>query len=332
MVVNLLSPSTKNQQGTSENLKSLEAMCNHCTPITPIQCISMCRFYKLKNELRHLRNIMDNPNYTTDFFNVLKNPTRFHVFQVIANGKCTLTKIQQELKNGDNQHSKYSIITDYIQPLITLGLVTESVGKYTATIFGTSVHGLLDGFDEFIQKLPAKSECYEEALLQHLLSGAKTSQEIHQVISPIIASRTLNRLAASKLINLPVDRNHIFFYKSKRAVTLEKLTDSEMKVYQAIPDEGIATDKLAKLVGCSQRRIYSHIRHLKGKKLVFTRNIPLTYNLTNDGQKLAVILQNLSKKVEETWGYIEYVIQPSNRVYSIPFSELEMKVKKIGRC
>ncbi|MCL2642211.1 MAG: hypothetical protein FWD52_01655 [Candidatus Bathyarchaeota archaeon] len=315
MVVNLLSSKSKGRQGTSENLKDLEDMCKHCIPITPIQCISLCRFYKLKNELRSLRNIMDNPVYTTDFFNVLKNKTRFHVFQMILNGKCTLAKIQQELKNIKCSHSQYSISDDYIQPLITIGLVTESLGKYHATLFGICINDLLDGFDEFVQKLPSQSECYEETLLQLLLSGPKSRQEIQQVISPIIASRILKRLANSNLINLPVDRNYIFFHKSKRNPALEKLTATELNVYQTIPDEGIGVDKLAKLVNLSQRRTYNHIRHLKGKKLVFTRNIPITYSLTPDGQKLAIILQNLLQKINETWGFTECTIPPTQRSY-----------------
>jgi predicted transcriptional regulator len=316
MVVNLLSPKTHSRQGTSENLKNLEDMCKNCTPITPIQCLSLCRFYKLKNELRNLHNIMDNPAYTTDFFNVLKNPTRFRVFQMIINGKGSLAKIQQELKNFNVSHSQYSISDDYIQPLITMGLVTESLGKYNATLFGICINDLLDGFDVFIQKLPSQSECYEETLLQLLLSGSKSRQEIQRVISPIIASRILKRLANSNLINLPSDRNYIFFHKSKRDPALEKLTESEIKVYQAISNDGIGVDKLAKIVGLSQRRIYNHIRHLKGKKLVFTRNIPITYSLTCDGQKLAIILQNMLQKIDETWYFTENMIQPTQKTYA----------------
>jgi hypothetical protein len=259
---------------------------------------------------------MDNPNYTTDFFNSLKNQTRFQVFKIIVNGKCTLAKIQQELKNVNTPHSRQTISDDYIQPLITIGLVTESLGKYSATLFGVGVYDLLDGFAEFIKKLPPQSECYEESILQMLLSGPKNRQEIQQVISPMIASRILKRLAVADLINLPTDRNYIFFHKSKRNHKLEKLTVAEMKIYQAIPAEGVGVDKLAKLVGLSQRRTYIHIRHLKGKKLVFTRKIPLTYNLTINGQKLAGILQKLSLKVEETWNSTEGIMQSAEKTCS----------------
>jgi DNA-binding MarR family transcriptional regulator len=189
-------------------------------------------------------------------------------------------------------------------------LITELTGKYNATLFGTCIHDNLDNFDAFNQKLPPQSECHEETLLQTLLLEPKTFEGIKQAISPMIAPRTIKRLIIAGLINIPTSRNYIFFHKSKRDPTLEKLSPSEMKVYMSIPCEGIAADKLAKLAGLSQRRIYAHIRRLKGKKLVFTKKIPLTYSLTDSGQKLANILQNLSQKVEETWDFTKYIAQP----------------------
>jgi predicted transcriptional regulator len=245
----------------------------------------------------------------TDFFNVLKNPLRLRIFQIIVNSSCTLAKIHQELKNSNIKQSLHTINEEHIRPLITIGLITELTGKYSTTLFGTCIHKNLYSFDVFIQKLPPQSECYEETLIQLLLLGPKTCEEIKQVLSPTTVSRTINRLATTGLISIPANRNYIFFHKSKRDPTLEKLTDSEKKVYQAIPYEGIAADKLAKLLGLSQRRIYVHMRHLKGKKLVFTKKIPITYSLTNSGQKLAVILQNISQNVEETWHYTKYMTQ-----------------------
>ena len=310
MVTSLLATKPQSSSGVFGNFKNLEDMCNHCTPITPIQCISLCRLYRLKNELRNLRNILNNPNYTTDFFNVIKNQTRLHIFKIIINSRCTLAKIQQELKKISIKQSLTSIKEEHIQPLITLGLITELTGKYTPTLFGTCIHDNLDNFDDFLQKLPSQSECHEETLIQLLLLGPKTCEEIKQVISPAIAARAIKRLTTTGLINIPANRNYIFFHKSKRDPTLEKLTHSKMKIYTSIPCEGISANKLAKLAGLSQRRTYAHVRHLKGKKLVFTKKIPLTYSLTPSGQKLATILQNLSQKIDETWNFTEYIAQP----------------------
>ncbi len=43
-------------------LKTLDSECRNCAPITPLECINRCQVYKLKNELRKLREAMDNPN------------------------------------------------------------------------------------------------------------------------------------------------------------------------------------------------------------------------------------------------------------------------------
>ncbi len=312
----LLPPKTQNSQGSFETLKSLETMCKNCTPITPVQCISLCRFYKLKNELRNLRVLMSNPNYTTELFNTIKNKTRLQIFQEITNGRCTLEKIQQDLKKAGSQQSQNTIHDEYVQPLISVGLVKESLGKYGTTTFGVRVSELLESFAEFADKLPPQSESHEEDLLQFLLSGPKTCEEIKQIISPTIASRILKRLSDTGLVNLPEERSYIFFHRSKRDPSLERLTPAAQKVYESIPEEGIAADKLAKLAGLSQRRVYKHIRHLKGKKLVFVRKVPRTYSLTDNGQKLATTLQDLTRKVEETWGFTEHVIEPAQKAYS----------------
>lgn len=312
----LLPPKTQNSQASFETLKTLEDMCKHCTPITPVQCISLCRFYKLKNELRNLRVLMSNPNYTINLLNTVKNRTRLQIFKEITNGRCTLEKIQQDLKKTGIQQSQNTINEEYIQPLIAVGLVSESLGKYGSTTFGVRVNEMLESFAEYADKLPPQSESHEEDLLQFLLSGPKTCEEIKQIISPTIASRILKRLSDTGLVTLPSERSYIFFHRSKRDPSLEQLTPAAQKVYESIPEEGIAADKLAKLAGLSQRRTYKHIRHLKGKKLVFVRNVPRTYNLTADGQKIATILQNLTRKIEETWGFTEHVTEPAQRGFS----------------
>ena len=71
-------------------LKSLEAECRNCSPITPFECINRCQVYKLKNELRHLRETMSNPNYLKELFNALKNKTRLHILQEIVNRRLSL--------------------------------------------------------------------------------------------------------------------------------------------------------------------------------------------------------------------------------------------------
>jgi len=292
-------------------LKLLSAECRNCAPISPLQCINRCQVYKLKNELRKLRETMDNPNYIKELFNVLKNETRIHILQAIANGRYSISQLQQILKKTGDSYYPQKLSGKYLCPLISVGLATEARDEYYATTFGGRLTELLGVFPEFVEKLPAHSECYEETLLQCLLSGPKTFEEIDTLISPKIASRILKRLRQTGLIKTPSERDYVFFFKSKRDPTKETLTTTEKKIYGTITAEGISAGKLAKETLLSLRRVYECLRGLKGKKLVFSRRTPKVYALTCRGKKLALVLQELQQIVEDTWKSSKQVMQDS---------------------
>lgn len=293
-------------------LKSLDAECRNCAPITPLQCITRCQVYKLKNELRKLSETMDTPNYIKELFNVLKNETRLHILKSIVNGRYSVSQLQQELKKTGHSHSQDTINEEYLQPLMAVGLATESRDEYYATTFGGRLTHLLGAFPEFAEMLPAHSECYEETLLRALLSGPKTFEDIKSLISSKIASRSLKRLRSAGLIETPEERDYIFFFKSKRNPSKETFTDTERKIYDTIADEGISAGKLAKETGLSMRRTYKYLRGLKGKKLVFIRRTPKAYDLTCKGEMLASVLQELQQIVDETWSSSQLVINSND--------------------
>jgi len=307
---NVLIPTrkTENKRDVVGMLKTLDSECINCAPISPLQCINRCQVYKLKNELRKLRETMDNPNYVKELFNVLKNETRFHILQAIVNGRYSVSQLQQELKTTGHSHSQDTISEEYLGPLMAVGLAAEVRDEYYATSFGGRLTELLGVFPEFVEVLPAHSECYEEMLLQSLLDGPKTFEEIETFISPKIASRILKRLRSVGLIETPTERDYIFFFKSKRDITKESLTEKERKIYETIADEGIPAGKLSKETGLSMRRTYKYLRGLKGKKLVFIRKTPKAYCLTYKGEMLASMLKGLQQIVEETWSSSEQVM------------------------
>jgi DNA-binding HxlR family transcriptional regulator len=289
-------------------LSSLDAECRNCAPTSPLECITRCQVYKLKNELRTLRETMDNPNYIKELFNVLKNQTRLHILNAIVNGRYSVSQIQQELKKTGRSHSQDTINEEYLQPLMAVGLATESRDEYYATTFGGRLTETLEAFPQFAEMLPAHSECYEETLLRALLEGPKTFEEIESLISSKIASRILKRLRSAGLIETPEDRDYIFFFKSKRNPEKEAFTKTERNVYDKIIAEGISAGKLAKETGLSMRRTYKYLRGLKGKKLVFIRKTPKAYSLTSKGETLASVLTELQQIVDDTWSSSQQVI------------------------
>ena len=303
---------SENNQDVSEMLKSLDAECRNCAPTSPLECITRCQVYKLKNELRKLRETMDNPNYIKELFNVLKNQTRLHILKAIVNGRYSVSQLQQELKKTGHSHSQDTINEEYLQPLMAVGLATESRDEYYATTFGGRLTNTLGSIPEFAEMLPAHSECYEENLLRALLSGPKTFEEIETLVSSKIASRILKRLRSVGLIESPEDRDYIFFFKSKRDPNKETFVDTERKVYDSILAEGISAGRLGKETGLSMRRTYKYLRGLKGKKLVFVRKTPKAYGLTCKGELLASVLRELQQIVDETWSFSQQVINSND--------------------
>jgi DNA-binding HxlR family transcriptional regulator len=301
----------ENNQDLSGMLKSLEVECRSCAPTSPLECITRCQVYKLKNELRNLRETMDNPNYTKELFNVLKNESRFHLLIAIANGRCTISQLCKVLKRTGYNYSQQNLSQDYLLPLIRAGLATEVRDEYCATMFGGRLTELLKNCPEFVQLLPAKSECYEETLLQSLLSGPKTFDDIETRIPQKSISRTLKRLRSVGLVETPIQRDYIFFFKTKRDPEIENLRASERKIYQYLTDDGVPAGKLSKDAGLSMRRTYKCLRALKGKKLIFFRRSPKLYALTCKGEKLALVLQELEIVVEDTWNSSKQVVQES---------------------
>ncbi|NLF87954.1 hypothetical protein GX563_03935 [Candidatus Bathyarchaeota archaeon] len=294
-------------------LKTLDAECRNCAPTSPLECINRCQVYKLKNELRTLRERMDNPNYVKELFNVLKNETRLHILKAIAEGRYSVSQLQKELKSNGHAHSQETLSEEYLKPLLEVGLASESRDEYYATNFGGRLTKILVVFPEFAEVLPAHSECYEEELIQALLDGPKTFEAIEAVVSPKIASRILKRLKEADLIETPDERDYIFFFKSKRDPSKESFTETERKLYDSIPEDGISAGKLSKLAGLSMRRTYKYLRGLKGKKLVFIRRTPKVYGLTSKGEMLASVLDGLHEVIEETWSSSRQVFHASTK-------------------
>ena len=108
-------------QGIAEILITLDNRCKSCKPVTPLECITSCNVWKLRNELRRLSETMENPNFMKDLLNVLKNDTRLHILQAIVKGRYSIGKLQQELKKNGYLHSQDTLAEEYVQPLLNVG-------------------------------------------------------------------------------------------------------------------------------------------------------------------------------------------------------------------
>ncbi len=295
-------------------LRILDEECRKCTPITPLECISRCKTWKLKNELRRLHKTMENPDFMKDLMNVLKNFTRLHILMMITKSHYSVRKLQQELRKAGHSHSQDTIVEEYLRPLLEVGLAIEAQDQYYATTFGGRLTELIEGSANIVNFLPAHSECNEETVLKALLSGPKTFEDMNELVSKKIVSRILRRLKTVDLVETPRERDYIFFFRSKRNPAKETFSSTESQVYNDVPDEGISAQKLAEKTGLTTRTTYKYLRGLKGKKLVFSRKMPKAYCLTVKGEKLALLLNELYALVEETLRSSEQIFRGSENI------------------
>jgi predicted transcriptional regulator len=291
---------SENRPNLNEVVNTLEDKCDKCKPLTALTCIAECQTWKLKNQLRSMYEITSKPNFTENLLNTLKNQRRLQILDAISRQSYSISKVQEKMSSLGYKHSQQTILEEYIAPLIEAGLVMKGQNPYNLTLFGCRVNDLVKDFGDLEDVLPPHSECYEERVMELLDDKPKTYEEMRKVVPAKSVGRVLNRLQKSTLVRASKEKNYIFFFRTRRNASLERLSPTEERVYQNIPDEGIYAGKLSERSDISLRRTYKYVRKLKGKKLVFERRKPLTYSLTEQGARVASMLQNLRNLVAET--------------------------------
>ncbi|MGD8544825.1 MAG: hypothetical protein PVH12_01510 [Candidatus Bathyarchaeota archaeon] len=327
------------QEETSiaEMIEEINETCGYCHPSTPLKCVSQCRLWKKKNELKELNQKMQNPNYLKNLMNTLKNKRRQRLLHIISERQHSATQLQQKMKKMGYYHSKRTILREYIKPLRIDGLVKKRRNHYYASIFGCKLDILLQSTNGILKMLPPHSECYEEKVIESLSKTPKTYQELEKVIPKESLSRVLKRLQQSKLIHKEKKNNYIFHFRTKRDAKKEKLSPTEKRIHKNIPGEGISTKELARKTNISLRRTYKYLKKLRGKKLTFKRRRPKKYTLSDEGMKTAELLEKIqallidftqafkeiSKKSEET--IEEKMVPDTEETQKELFSEILVK-------
>jgi DNA-binding MarR family transcriptional regulator len=98
--------------------------------------------------------------------------------------------------------------------------------------------------------------------------------------------RSLKRLQNRNLIVKSKLTGRVFYFKTKRRAT-RKLSQTEMKIFKALPREGISARDLRGKVGVNLRRVYKYLRRLRYKRHVKKEEKAVFYNVTDTGRSLA---------------------------------------------
>ena len=287
------------QISLTDLLTALEKTCKNCKPLSPVTCVSGCKNWKLKNEFRKLHEKTKSSDFMTKLLNTLKNKRRLQLLEMISEEPHSIMQLQQKLRKLGFNHSQETICREYLYPLIAVGLADEYHNLYHSTVFGRKVNGLAKDFPNLEGSLSPHSECYEEIALDALMKGPQTLEGLREIVPEKNLARVLSRLQKASLAETNGNKDYIFFFTTKRSPDSSHFYQTEKKVYEQIPKEGISAQSLAKEAGISLRATYKYLRKLKGKKLVFTRKRPTTYHTTASGVKMGTMLKDVHKLTVE---------------------------------
>lgn len=310
-------------------LERADEQCRSCCPPTPLDCIGNCKVWHFRNELRQLVGILAKKDYKNTLLNTLKNKRRLAILGVLSKSSFSIPQLQKELKAFGYAHSQETLLNEYVEPLVGTGLAMENSNHFKVTALGNDVCQLFEGLPEIEDALPPHSECYEERIIEALLEGPKTYEELKVVIPNDNLKRVLARLLEAGLITKNGDNNYIFYFRTKRLASRESLSSTEKRVYESIPEDGTTGEKLAAITDISLRRTYKYIRKLKGKKLVFKRKHPKTYALTEKGVKISVFLEKLRALLTEfTEASVAVTTKTFEDIQSVPMPDSAMNQRE----
>jgi predicted transcriptional regulator len=274
-----------------QTLQVMEERCKTCNVISPMLCAEQCDTWKVKKELREVNKILSENDHGLRLLNTVKNKRRLAILAALVEYPLSLEDLQKTLGRRGYHHSQRTII-GYLKPLIEAGLV-EDRKRLKVTLYGRRINDAVAKHG-FSGQLPIHSGGHEEKILRTLLASPKTREELLRVAPAKGMSRTVNRLQTRNLILNNSSSDRIFYFRTKRSTNLERLTPTQRRLHEAIPQAGISARSLSKTANVKLRRVYKYLRNLRGKKLVFRREIPLHYELTTTGKDVAQFLEEIS--------------------------------------
>ncbi len=276
----------------SQTLQIMQERCKDCDPITPMQCTDECETWKVKNELRETNKFVSMRIHGVSLLNALKNERRLAILQTLNERPLRIDELQSELRDSGYSHSRKTLV-QYLKPLFNAGLIRNDPKRLVLTLYGRKINNLVEEHD-FNGKLPIHSSGYEERILRSLLAGPKTRSDLVKMVPPKSLSRTLKRLRESGVISNDFPSDHVLYFRTKRALSMERLSPTQKSICHAIPETGISARSLSKTVGINLRRTYKYLRSLRGKKLLFRRKLRHEYDLTETGRTTAKFLEAIA--------------------------------------
>jgi DNA-binding HxlR family transcriptional regulator len=284
-------------QSLAEALEQAEGHCKDCKmgAASPMVCVERCDVWRVKHEILETRGVVSEGNHVRRLLNVLKNQRRLRIIDAMRERPLGLEELQSDLREAGFMHSRRTIIEAYVRPMIRVGLVKEDGVGFRTTFYGRKIRDILAGLGSLgpLNLLPVHSCCYEETVLKELVKP-KTFNELAAHVPQKSLSRILMRLRARGLLVESLRRDYVFYHRVKGKPRM-KLSPTEKRVFEAIPQVGIPARELAKIVGINLRRTYKYLRRLRAKKIVFALRANRTYESTVKGREIVNVIDEMEK-------------------------------------
>lgn len=291
-------PLSKTRPASSwlEVMKNAETYCKDCKTPSPMVCVERCDVWRVKNEIVSVRQLTGEKQHTQRLLNAVKNPRRLKILNALYEQPRSLKDLQKYLKQEGFYHSLSTILVAYVKPLIRVGFVQETNSRYRITFYGRKVQDLLQNSTRKTP-LPIHSCCYEETVIKELFKKPRTFEELASSVPRKSLSRILMRLRRKGLLLERLHREYVFYHKIKGKPKVA-LSPTEKRIFSLIPLEGVSAHQLSNEAKITLRRTYKYLRRLRTKKLVFALKQPRTYELTEQGKEVAVLLSEMSQLTE----------------------------------
>jgi len=275
-------------------LERAEGYCRGCKASSPMVCVERCDVWRVKHEILEMRRVVSESSHARRLLNVLKNNRRWKALDVLCERPRSVRELQRDLRGSGFRHSRRTIVEAYLKPMIRVGLVGEEGVLFRVTFYGRKIHDILTGRNS-LSSLPVHSCCYEEVVLKEL-TKPKTFEELAERVPRKSLSRVLMRLRARGLLAKSSGTDYVFYHRVRGRPKM-RLSPTERRVFDAIPQAGIAVRELSKVVGINLRRTFKYLRRLREKKLVFAIKVRRTYELTVQSREIVSILDEMEKLV-----------------------------------
>jgi len=280
-------------ESLTDALERAESYCRVCKTSSPMVCVERCDVWRVKHEIVETRRVVGEGNHMRYLLNVLKNKRRWKALDALCERSRSGKELQRTLREVGFRHSRQTILEAYLKPMIKVGLVRDDGVVFKVTFYGRKTHDILAGIGSLNSLLPLHSCCYEEVVLKEL-AKPRTFNELTASVPQKSLSRILMRLRARGLLVKSARTDYVFYHRAKGKPKM-KLSPTEKRVLNNIPQVGVPASQLSKVVGINLRRTYKYLRRLREKKLVFALKVHRTYELTVQGREIVNILNEMEK-------------------------------------